>query len=136
MSTEEKRVEVAGIDADTYAGKAAAAVRIKARGVMGDHLLTFHLMDMVQFMILNNEFMTRGIYITDDNREESYLKIIETGDDTLLEKLEQYLNIKDAVADIQKKREEYQEIIDKLNNLSDHNDREAVNAIVEDYLRR
>lgn len=41
--SEEKYIEVEGLDASTYAGKAVLALKNKARGVMGDELLTFHL---------------------------------------------------------------------------------------------
>jgi hypothetical protein len=128
--------EIENIDVSTYAGKAAAAVKVKARGIMGDDLLIFHLLDLVKFVILNNEFASKGIYITDDNREESYIKIIEMGDETLIEKLEDYLNTKDAINVIQRQKDEYKEIITKLQELEDKNDETTVNSIVEEYLRR
>lgn len=131
-----KREEVENIDTSTYAGKAVKAVRVKARGIMGDDLLTFYLMDIVKFMILTNEFMSKGIFITDDNREECYIKIIEMGEESLIEKLEDYLNMKDSINVIQSKKEEYQKIITQLQELEDKNDEISVNSIVEEYLRR
>jgi hypothetical protein len=131
-----KHEEVENIDTSTYAGKAVKAVRVKARGVMGDDLLTFYLMDIVKFMILTNEFMSKGIFITDDNREECYIKIIEIGEESLIGKLEEYLNMKDSINVIQRKKEEYQNIITQLQELEDKNDESAVNNIVEEYLRR
>jgi hypothetical protein len=131
-----KHEEVENIDTSTYAGKAVKAVRVKARGVMGDDLLTFYLMDIVKFMILTNEFMSKGIFITDDNREEFYIKIIEIGEESLIGKLEEYLNMKDSINVIQRKKEEYQNIITQLQELEDKNDESAVNNIVEEYLRR
>ena len=86
--------EIEGIDAATYAGKAALAVKTKARGIFGDDLLTFYLIDFVSLMMINNKFASKGIFITDDNKEESYIKIIETGDDTLINDLEKYLALK------------------------------------------
>ena len=41
----DKYTEIEGIDASTYAGKAALAVKTKARGIMGDDLLIFKLVD-------------------------------------------------------------------------------------------
>lgn len=131
-----KYTEVENIDATTYAGKAAAAVRVKARGIMGDDLLIFYLMDLVKFMILSNDFMSKGIFITDDNREECYIKIIEMGDESLIQKLEDYLNMKDSINIIQKKQEEYKKIIVQLQELEDKNNEAEVNQIVEEYLRR
>lgn len=131
-----KYKEVENIDATTYAGKAAAAVRVKARGIMGDDLLIFYLMDLVKFMILSNDFMSKGIFITDDNREECYIKIIEMGDESLIQKLEEYLNMKDSINVIIKKQEEYRKIITELQELEDKNDEKTINQIVEEYLRR
>jgi chromatin segregation and condensation protein Rec8/ScpA/Scc1 (kleisin family) len=47
-----------------------------------------------------------GYAITNENREEKYLEILETGDEKLIAKLEDYLNYKDeieAVAHIERK---------------------------------
>jgi len=131
-----KYKEVENIDAITYAGKAAAAVRVKARGIMGDDLLIFYLMDLVKFMILSNDFMSKGIFITEDNREECYIKIIEMGDESLIQKLEEYLNMKDSINVIIKKQEEYRKIITELQELEDKNNEKTINQIVEEYLRR
>ena len=68
--SENKYTEVEGIDATTYAGKAALAAKKKARGVLGDELVIFTLVQFIQFIQLNNKFMDLGIHITDDNKEE------------------------------------------------------------------
>ena len=128
--------EVEGIDASTYAGKAVNAVKTKARGIFGDDLLTFMLLDFVSLMLLNNKFISKGIVITDDNKEECYIKIIESGDETLINDLEKYINLKDSIRNIEKKKEEYSNIINQLQLLSDYNEQQPVNSIVEDYLRR
>jgi hypothetical protein len=134
MTTEYKEIE--GIDASTYAGKAAKACKLKARGTMGDDLLIFTLLDFISLMLINNKFLSKGITITDDNREESYIKIIETGDDSLILELEKFIHLKDNIQQIESKKKEYQEMIEKLQLLSDYNDETNVNSIVEEYLRR
>ena len=63
-----KYTEVEGIDATTYAGKAALAAKKKARGTLGDELVIFTLVQFIQFIQLNNKFMDLGIHITDDNK--------------------------------------------------------------------
>jgi hypothetical protein len=131
----EKYKEIEGIDSSTYAGKAAKACKTKARGIMGEDLLIFNLMDFISFMMLNNKFCDKGIYITENNREESYIKIIELGDEELIEDLEKYIKLRDDIKSIQSKKEQYCKIIDKLKNLNDYNDEESVNTIVESYLR-
>lgn len=133
---EEKRVEIEGIDANTYAGKAALACKTKARGIFGDELLTFKLLDFVSFMIINNELASKGYIITEELREEVYIKIIETGDVELINKLEKYINLMDSIKQLQEKKDEFYNIIDKLKVLSDLNDEKSVNEIIESYLRR
>ena len=128
--------EVEGIDVETYAGKAAKAVKTKVRGILGDDLLTLTLLDFITFMQLNNAFANKGIFITEKNKEEKYIEIIETGDEKLIEQLEQYIILLDNIKSIQKKKEEYIGIIEQLQQLSDFNDVSAVNNIVESYLRR
>lgn len=128
--------EIEGIDAETYAGKAALAVKTKARGIMGDDLLIFKLIDFVSLMMINNKFLNKGIVITDDTKEEGYIKIIETGDESLITDLEKYIELRDSIKLIEASKNEYSDIISKLKALSNANDQSAVNNIVEEYLRR
>ena len=132
----EKYKEIEGIDATSYAGRAVAALKTKARGVMGDDLLTFHLIDFVSFMMLNNKFASKNIFITDENKEEQYIKVIESGDISLIEDLETYINLRDKIQNIEAQKKEYTDLVSKLTSLEDHNDRDSVNSIVEEYLRR
>lgn len=58
------------------------------------------------FIVLNNDLAANGYFITNENREEKYLEILETGDEKLIAKLEDYLNYKDeieAVAQLERK---------------------------------
>jgi hypothetical protein len=112
------------------------AVKTKLRGIMGDDILTLHLIDFVTYINLNNRFLDKGIYITSENKEEAYIKIIETGDETLIADLEKYLTIKDSIAELEAKKNEYVSIVDSLRALPDKNDADAINGIVEAYLRR
>lgn len=128
--------QVEGIDTSTYAGKAAKAVKTKVRGILGDELLTFTLLDFVTFMQLNNKFASLGIFITEKNKEEKYIELIETGDESLITDLEQYIVLLDNIKIIQKKKEEYNKVIADIQQLHDYNDAAAVNAVVESYLRR
>jgi len=132
----EKYKEIEGIDASTYAGKAIKAVKTKARGIMGEELLIFTLLDFVKFIQLNNKFMDLGIYITDDNKEECYIKIIEKNDPKLIDDLEEYINLKDSIKIIENNKKEYVKIVNKLKSLDDLDNESEVNSIVEDYLRR
>jgi|688.fasta_scaffold550043_2 hypothetical protein len=52
------------------------------------------------FIVLNNDLSNEGYFITNDNREEKYLQILETGDEKLISKLEDYLNYKDEIESV------------------------------------
>jgi len=125
--------QVEGLDTSTYVGKAALAVKTKVRGIMGDNLIVFTLLDFVSFMNLNNKFASLGIFITNDNREVSYIKIIELGDPVLIDDLETYINLKDSLALIEDKKKEYYDII---NLLKDSTSDDEVNSIIKEYLKR
>lgn len=128
--------EIEGIDYNTYAGKAALAVKTKARGIFGDDLLIFELLDLISFMLLNNKLSSLGIFITEKNREEKYIEIIEMGNDELIEDLERYILLLDKIKILQSKKDEYDHIIEKLKYTSDYSDTESINKIIEKYLRR
>lgn len=125
--------EIEGIDLETYAGKAALAVKTKVRGIMGDSLLIFTLVDFVELMLLNNKFADLGIFITDTNREESYIKIIELGDPVLIDDLEKFINLKDSIAQISDMKDEYANIIDQIKVADNEED---INGAIKDYLKR
>jgi len=64
------------------------------------------IFDVYRFNILNNWMISQGYIITDENREEKYLEIItavsemenESESEFIINKLEQYLNLKDKLA--------------------------------------
>jgi len=130
------RKEIEGIDEDTYAGKAVKAIRLKARGIVGDELISFKMVDFVSLMLINNKFSAQGIFITDSNKEECYIKIIELGDESLINDLEKFITLKDEIKVIETKQQEYLSLVGKLRALNDKNNESAVNGIVEEYLRR
>jgi hypothetical protein len=128
--------QVEEIDTSTYAGKAVKACKTKVRGIMGDDLLIFTLLDFVTLMLLNNKFIDKGIIITEDNKEDCYIKIIEMGEESLIDDLEKYINLKDSIRNIESKKNEYDGLINELKNLSDYEDSDSANKIIENYLRR
>lgn len=128
--------EVEGINTDTYAGKAALAVKTKVKGILGEDLLMFTLIDFISFIQINNKFASNNIYITDQNKEEKYIEIIESGNEHLIEDLEKYITLLDNIKEIQKKKDEYSKIIEQLQLLQNYDDVNTVNLIVEEYLRR
>jgi len=72
------------------------------------------------YMELNNFFNDKGYYITKENKQKIYLEILESGDEELIDKLEEYLNYKDEIERVfsaqrklKKLNEEIMEIDDK-----------------------
>lgn len=85
------------------------------------------------FMILNNDLVAAGYPITNENREEMYLKILETGDEKLITKLEDYLNYKDeieAVAHLERKFSTFKKQIKTTNTV------EEVKSLQNEFLER
>lgn len=124
------------ISTSTYAGKAAKAVKQKAQSIISDGLITFTLLDFISFIQINNMFADQGIFITNENKEQKYIEIIESGDEKLISFLEEYINLLDNIKNINNKKTEYQTIIYQLQTINDKDNIEEINKIVEEYLRR
>lgn len=85
---------------------ARSAAIVKVRMLVTPDLAKISSMAIYGFTVLNNDLASAGYFITNDNREEKYLEILETGDEKLISKLEDYLNYKDeieAVAQLERK---------------------------------
>ena len=63
---------------------------------------------MFDFICINNELIDKGFVITDSNREEKYIDILETMDEELINKLEIYLNARDQIQRASFLENEYQ----------------------------
>jgi hypothetical protein len=98
-----KIVDVASTDPLQDARNAAS---VKVRMIITPELSKVSSLALYGFTVLNNDMVNAGYAITNENREEKYLEILETGDEKLIAKLEDYLNYKDeieAVAHIERK---------------------------------
>jgi hypothetical protein len=58
---------------------------------------TISALDLYGFHSLYSSLLSRGYNISDENREEKYLEIINTGDEELLKLLEDYIEVKDGI---------------------------------------
>jgi hypothetical protein len=54
--------------------------------------------EFFEFLLANNALAEKGYFITDANREEKYLEIINTGDEDLISLLENFLNVRDKLS--------------------------------------
>lgn len=64
------------------------------------HLYFASAIDFFDFMNASNELASLGYFITEKNREEKYLEIIESADEDLISMLEVYLENKDKLEKI------------------------------------
>ena len=98
--------EVMDFEKSDPLGEARDAAVTKVRMLVTPELSKISGFAMYGFIILNNDLAANGYFITNENREEKYLEILETGDEKLIAKLEDYLNYKDeieAVAQLERK---------------------------------
>ncbi len=78
-------------------GSAKSAAKVRVRMLITPELAKISSLTLYGFTVLNNDLASRGYFITNENREEKYLEILETGNETLIAKLEEYLNYKDEI---------------------------------------
>lgn len=71
------------------------ATMVRARMLLVPEVSKISSLVIYRFTVLNNELASKGFFITESNREEQYLAILETGNEELVDKLEQYLNYRD-----------------------------------------
>ncbi|WP_412473852.1 hypothetical protein [Halobacteriovorax sp. YZS-1-1] len=106
----------------------------KARMVITHDLASISGFTFYSFMCLNNELCDKGFFITAENRESKYLEILETGNEELIQKLEDYLNTKDQierVAALNKKFDHFRKLITEEEDLEKIED--LTNKFLEDY---
>jgi len=96
----------------------AKKARKKLEGVVNTSDLVYY----VDFIDTNNILNSRGFFITDDNKEEKYLEILETGDEDLIDTLEKFLISKDKLGPIKTARDEFETIIDDLKYADENNE--------------
>lgn len=95
---------------------------IKIRTLINPIISKISGLALYGFMVLNNELNSKGYFIYEDNREETYLKILETGDEELIDKLEKYLNYKDEIERVSQLERQFSEVIENINNTNEIND--------------
>lgn len=88
--------------------------------------------EFVEFIILNNYLIEKGYVITDENRHEKYLEIVETGDLDLIEKLESFLESRDS---IMTKYSWFNVYKNFTNNIYRAQDVQSMNKIWKEYIQ-
>ncbi len=124
------------LNLDTFAGKAIIACRAKLQGSLGDNgYLLMNLLNIVELMFLHDKFQSLGIYITNENREDKYIEIIEKDDEELLNDLEKYITLCDEIGDLITEKNKYQKIVDEI-QLVEPDDKDAIVSIVKDFIKK
>lgn len=107
------------------------ATLIKCKTLVTPELVKESGYTLYEFMIKNNELCSKGYFISDNNREEKYIEIIETGDEKLIELLETYLEAKDKID----RAFHIKLKLDKLNKaLNRAQDAQAIQTLEDDFL--
>ena len=75
--------------------------------------------DYLDFMILHSKLASLGFFITDENKEEKYIEILESENEELLNDLEKYLELKEKIDQIIWKKNRFNELYEKIFHLKD-----------------
>jgi hypothetical protein len=103
-------VNVVDIDTDDITNVRLAQIA-RVRMLITPALASISALTSYSWIMLNNELNAKGYFIYDGNREETYLTILETGDDVLIAKLEEYLNFKDEIARVAQLNTKFSNVI-------------------------
>lgn len=62
-----------------------------------NNIKSLDFLQYINYIMLFNYFASKGIFITEENKEDKYIEILELDDEEAIEKLEEYLNIQENV---------------------------------------
>jgi len=111
-------VIVEDIDPEDIGNVKSVEIR-RIRALITPELASISGVALYSWIILNNELNSKGYFIYDGNREEVYLSILETGDEELINKLEEYLNYKDEIARVSHLNSKFSNIFKEIMTLTD-----------------
>lgn len=108
---------------------------IKIRMLVTPELAKISGFALYGFMVLNNDMIDAGYAITSNNREEKYLEILETGDEDLINKLEDYLNYKDEIERVTQLERKFSKFQREINNTSEENIGNLEQTFLEEFYK-
>lgn len=107
-----------------------------AKAVGWDHLIKrLRYETIIQsyvFMIENMRMLEKGYFIHDDNREEQYLEIINTGDEDLISLLESYLEAKDDIIFVDRHHRRHKDFLEEIDETESL---EEVKSVTDSYIQ-
>jgi len=97
----------------------------------------FDLMKFYAYFDLNNHFASAGYFITDENKEDIFIQVIEKEDFGLLDKLEDFLTIKQEIQEFKGKFGMYFKLKETFDLLSywDFNSIEEATEALEEKIK-
>ena len=111
-------------------------VRSEQRGIIRVQLMNrigFQLdFDIFEFTLLNNQLIQKGYVITEDNREEKYLQIINDNDQEDIDLLTRFLEALDRISPHMFFYKQYSKASKEIDEASDE---ERIKNIVEEHLK-
>lgn len=125
--------EVEGVSLDTFAGKALMACRAKILNIISSSsspLIANY--EMTRYIALHDKFAAKGYFITEDNREEMLVKILENAPE-LFGDLELFLVLQKRIERIHEAFDKYINIVEQL-RICDPDDKERILGIVSSFL--
>ena len=97
--------------------------------IMGDSIgdkLSISNFALFNFFKLNHYLESKGYFITDENREEEYLKVINSGDTEVLEKLSEYLDSLDEFNAVDEAYKAFKDFKDRIDSAVDEEELRSV----------
>jgi hypothetical protein len=85
-----------------------------ARDFIKTRIQDYDMIDFICYMDAAFELAANGYFITDSNKEEKYLEILEAGDEHQIDLLETYLNLKDKISRLKNIKQTYDKKVEKI----------------------
>jgi hypothetical protein len=85
--------------------------------------------EIYEFITATGMLASQGVFLTDENREKTYLNIINTGDEALINALERYLEIKDNMDQLFRQYHNAAETLKRVEETTTIEELEAVREV-------
>ena len=102
----------------------------EARNLLGQRMDFEFTFDFFEMLLANNQLQAEGHVITNENREEKYLEIVNSGNDALLDILRMFLDTYDRIGVHLAYYSQYKVLKKSLETAASVED---VNAALEEY---
>ena len=95
------------------------AVQLKARDLMFSRFDGSVIFSFYEFILLNNQLIEQGFVITEENREDKYIEIVNKDNDELLELLSDYLKARDSLKMYNLYYKDYKALLNDIQKLNE-----------------